>query len=113
VYTYTTEETDTDGFHDNSVNTDRLTIPTGLGGVYLVTLNVLISGSGSSYYFPIIKVNGAGWSPFVGSSSTFERVSLSAIGVLNAGDYVTSVMQISTTGSFTTNRRFSIVRIGI
>jgi len=35
--TFDTEEFDTDGFHDNSTNPSRFTIPAGLGGKYLLT----------------------------------------------------------------------------
>jgi hypothetical protein len=39
--TYSTEIYDTDGFHSTVSNTSRITIPTGLGGKYLVTVNTL------------------------------------------------------------------------
>jgi hypothetical protein len=37
IVTFTSESIDTDGFHDNSTNTGRITIPTGKGGKYLIT----------------------------------------------------------------------------
>lgn len=33
---FTAEDTDTDGYHDNSTNNTRFTVPSGLGGVYYV-----------------------------------------------------------------------------
>ena len=39
--TWNQESFDTDGFHDNATNNDRITIPTGLGGYYLVTATIL------------------------------------------------------------------------
>jgi hypothetical protein len=35
--TFTSEDFDTDAFHDNSTNNTRLTIPTGKGGYYLIS----------------------------------------------------------------------------
>jgi hypothetical protein len=35
--TFSTEDFDTDSFHDTSTNTSRITIPTGLSGKYLLT----------------------------------------------------------------------------
>jgi hypothetical protein len=40
---------DTDGFHSTSTNTARLTIPTGMGGKYLVTCNVLMDPNANGY----------------------------------------------------------------
>ena len=37
ILTFDNEYFDTDGFHDNSVNNSRITIPAGLGGKYLIT----------------------------------------------------------------------------
>jgi hypothetical protein len=37
VLTFNNEVFDTDGFHDNSTNTNRITIPSGKAGKYLVT----------------------------------------------------------------------------
>jgi hypothetical protein len=112
LLTYVNEETDTDGFHSNVTNTGRITIPTGLGGIYVVTFSALVSGSGSSYYYAEIQKNGAGLQGFVGSSAPFERFGTSTVVSLAAGDYLTSHIQIGATGSYTTYRRFGAVRIG-
>jgi len=37
ILTFDNEYFDTDGFHDNSTNNSRITIPAGLGGKYLIT----------------------------------------------------------------------------
>ena len=37
MVTFDVEDIDTDGFHDNSVNNERITIPSGKGGKYLIT----------------------------------------------------------------------------
>lgn len=41
------EEFDTDGFHSTSTNTDRLTVPTGLAGVYIVTYTLYFAAAAS------------------------------------------------------------------
>jgi hypothetical protein len=47
--TFASEEFDTDGFHDNSTNTDRITIPSGKAGKYLITAKIDIDpATGSS-----------------------------------------------------------------
>lgn len=56
---FDSENYDTDGFHDTSTNTNRLTIPTGLAGVYLVSVYVsasIASTSTDAY----VQVNNAG-----------------------------------------------------
>lgn len=41
------EEFDTDGFHDNATNNERMTIPAGLAGYYFVHASCLIAGTPS------------------------------------------------------------------
>jgi len=112
-FTYTSEETDTDGFHNNSTNTDRITIPTGFGGVYVITISYLVSGSGSSYFFSQIQKNGANMNGTTVASETNGRGCLTIIAALAAADYVTASVQISATGTFYTERRFSVTRVGL
>jgi hypothetical protein len=112
-FTYTSEETDTDGFHNNSTNTDRMTIPTGLGGVYVVTISYLLSGAGSSYHYLQIQKNGANMNGTTVMSDPQGRGSLTIVAALVAGDYMTASLQQSGTGTFYTERRFSIVRVGL
>lgn len=111
--TYGSEVDDTDGFHSTSVNTDRMTIPTGLGGVYVITISYLVSGAGSSYYYSQILKNGANMSGTTVNSETAGRGSLTIVASLVAGDYVTATVQQSSTGTYYTERRFSIVRVGL
>jgi len=47
VISFDAEGWDTHGFHDNSVNNSRITIPSGLGGRYLIVVRVIWAGSGS------------------------------------------------------------------
>ena len=46
--TFASEEFDTDGFHDNSTNTDRITIPSGKAGKYLITAKIDIDPATAS-----------------------------------------------------------------
>jgi hypothetical protein len=43
--TYNAEYYDTDAFHDNSTNNSRITIPSGKGGKYLITVNLIIAAN--------------------------------------------------------------------
>lgn len=112
-FTYTNEETDTDGFHNNSTNTDRMTIPSGLGGVYVITISYLLSGASSSYHYLQIQKNGANMNGTTVMSDPNGRGSLTIIAALAAGDYVTASLQESSTGTYYTERRFSITRVGL
>jgi hypothetical protein len=112
-FTYTSEETDTDGFHNNSTNTDRMTVPTGFGGVYVITISYLLSGAGSSYHYLQIQKNGANMNGTTVMSDPQGRGSLTIVAALVAGDYVTASLQQSGSGTFYTERRFSIVRVGL
>ena len=48
VVTWNTESYDTDGFHDNSTNTSRLTIPSGKAGKYLFVLKTTFNSSSNT-----------------------------------------------------------------
>jgi hypothetical protein len=111
--TYTSEETDTDGFHNNSTNTDRITVPSGFGGVYVITISYLISGAGSSYHYLQIQKNGANMNGTTVMSDPAGRGSLTIIAALAATDYVTASLQQSSTGTYYTERRFSATRVGL
>jgi hypothetical protein len=90
-----------------------MTIPTGLGGVYVVTISYLLSGAGSSYHYLQIQKNGANMNGTTVMSDPQGRGSLTIVAALVAGDYMTASLQQSGTGTFYTERRFSIVRVGL
>jgi hypothetical protein len=52
------ETFDSDGFHDNVTNNTRITIPTGKGGKYLVTVQTMFTGFTASNVFSQVKKNG-------------------------------------------------------
>jgi len=89
------ESFDTDGFHDTSTNTSRLTIPAGLGGKYIVTGRTYPNNFDNDQIIAI-RVNGAEqaapgralWT--TGGSSINRRNTMAVTDVLqlNATDYV-------------------------
>lgn len=94
------DDWDTDAFHDPTTNSERITIPTGLGGRY--RFDGLITYGGSSAGFRMIRllVNGAtDWRVFQGApvpAGTATVVAFSHVLELAAGDYVqTDVWQSS------------------
>ncbi len=94
---FTTEEWDTDAFHSTSVNTTRITIPSGLDGVYhvngMVGFNAHVGTSGVMQL--LIYKNGAS-SPFVQSTPIVAAVGmyLTVQGLLSlvATDYLELVV---------------------
>ena len=88
IITWNAERFDTDGFHDNSTNTSRMTIPSGKGGKYLVLgsayyatgsgyreLNVLKNGNLVNYFYGVIEQN-------------YEFLTISTVVDCAAGDYL-------------------------
>ena len=57
VITFTSEDFDTNGFHDNSTNTGRITIPAGYAGKYLIT-GQLTTLNGDNTHTSAIYKNG-------------------------------------------------------
>lgn len=90
VVTWNTESYDTDGFHDNSTNTSRLTIPSGKAGKYLFVLKTTFNSSSNTgarilYFFK----NGAEVNESEFSLSTRGNLQMCLTSVQNAsvGDY--------------------------
>jgi hypothetical protein len=54
---FTAENFDTNGFHDNTTNNTRLTIPSGQGGYYLITWNALFAPNNTGYRAAAITKN--------------------------------------------------------
>ena len=104
---WTNELYDTDVFHDTSTNNDRITIPTGLGGKYLVTVYIswssnttgyrqlVLKKNGSLFYYNNIPpTNGAG-----GTSMMSAVLNLSAADYLNFTVYQNSGTTLNITGA--------------
>jgi hypothetical protein len=113
VLTWNSENYDTDNIHSTSTNTDRLTVPTGKAGKWLVS-GMIATGQTSGGYIEIyITINGAAAAfPIASSGGSFLRQStivLSKIYDLAAGDYIRAVAyqnnnggNLNVGGSYTT-----------
>jgi hypothetical protein len=90
--TFNTENIDTNGFHSTSTNTDRITIPAGMGGKYLVQAQVRMAANTTGYRRFDIELGATGASlatsivaPVNGSATTGT---LGSVFELAAGDYI-------------------------
>jgi len=93
--TFDTEVLDTDGFHSNVTNNERITIPTGKSGKYLITASILYAPNASNSRRNLVTLNGAvsvgttvcdqRGGGFSGASSEVNFVGFYA---LTAGDYI-------------------------
>jgi hypothetical protein len=87
------EIVDTNGFHDNSSNPSRITIPTGYGGKYDISANAYwgTTAGGGNRGSRVYK-NGAilldFGQKFVSSSTEFSEIAWNGIVSLTAGDYI-------------------------
>lgn len=118
---FQSEVFDTDGFHDNSTNNTRLTIPAGKGGKYLITGQANFASNSSGFRAIAIMKNGgasqiayANANPISGSSFTFE---FSCVVSAVATDYYEMNVYQSSGGSLNVNSgsdstRFDISYLG-
>ena len=92
--TWSSESIDTNAFHDTSTNTDRITIPTGYGGKYLVTWRITWNGATSGYRYHTLNQNAGATilsrvdAPTSFSASNAASVTMSDIYSFSAGDYI-------------------------
>ncbi len=91
ILSWDTDIYDTDNFHDTSTNNNRITIPTGLDGYYLVGAVVRYSGNTDGARDIRIEKNGTrvwlGQTTYP-STTTGAEVSTSVVLYLAAGDYI-------------------------
>jgi len=59
TFAFASEEYDTNTFHDNSTNNQRITIPTGYGGKYLVTSQIMCPDNWNGYGYGYLYKNGS------------------------------------------------------
>jgi hypothetical protein len=89
--TFNSEYFDTDNIHSTSSNTGRLTVPSGLGGKWLVTFAIYLGGATATTFIPKLQVNGSDKNRFnrttFGSSENTTIVGTQTFN-LSAGDYV-------------------------
>ena len=98
------EEFDTDGYHSTSVNTSRMTVPTGKGGYFLVHAACYISGTPAQDAPLYIKKNGTTVrggqvTPYTAQPNSVGGVAqASAIVSLADGDYVEAWLYVDNNG---------------
>jgi len=105
--TFDTESLDTDAFHSTVTNTNRITIPTGKGGKYLVTAMVTFAGNATGFRALYLTVNSATPNASATRFSTQDQpsavVDSSCVGSmvvsLSAGDYVNLAVYQSSGGA--------------
>ena len=84
------EGVDSDSFHSTSTNTDRITIPTGKGGKYLINAQLLWDQKTSgSQQFRIRKNGSSNLMGSIEGNTGYITTSISQIAELTAGDYIT------------------------
>jgi hypothetical protein len=100
---WTAENFDTDGFHDNTTNNTRLTIPTGKGGYYHVTSQIGLQGHNGTDWSMRIQKNGANLRYNVNTGQTYDAsLGLDFTTNLAAGDY----LELSTYQNSGTSKNF-------
>lgn len=122
LITYSDEEFDSSGFWDSSPNPSRLTIPTGLGGKYLINFQWRLANAMTSAGVFIYKngsrlLNGRESGYMVlnenPGSNTVSNNSSTIVDAA-AGDYFTMQVQANlATNAYATWTRFSIMRLGL
>lgn len=97
--TFDSEDFDTDGFHSTGASTSRMTIPTGMAGIYSVEAGGDWAGTQTTYFY--FKVNGTTEAKGRVLSSAADSISTTSVLKLNAGDYVEFIIDaVSGTANF-------------
>jgi hypothetical protein len=114
---YTSETFDTHNFHDNTTNNTRMTVPSGKGGLYLLTANANFAASSTGRRTLLFRKNGSTTFAQVewgNSSSNIPYMNLSSMIDMVAGDYV-EVFVFQTSGgnlNIDTYLNASFIRLG-
>jgi hypothetical protein len=121
VITFNAEEFDTDGFHDNSTNNSRITIPSGKGGKYLIISTISFAANATGQRATNFQINGTtniilSFQYQTTSAITF-RGTASGIANLTAGDYIECIAAQTSGGNLAvlagqTQARFGVIYLG-
>lgn len=111
--TWDTEEWDTDSYHDAVSNTSRITIGTGLGGKYLVTVNAYSAQAGTW----VIRKNGSDYTKTAYTRTVSDGAgnNLACIAypmLLSDSDYIECMTNQSSGNLETSANGFGALRIG-
>jgi hypothetical protein len=117
VIAFDSEATDTDAYHDTVTNNSRITIPSGLGGIYVVTGAMRFATNATGARFCRVHLNGSGSVNRFGTTMT----AVSGIGShvvyadqlsLTAGDYLQFIGFQSSGGPLDASAIFAAYLIG-
>lgn len=115
------EDFDTDGYHSTSVNTGRITIPTGLGGYYLFTINNRQTTTSAQQNSISLHVNGSALAYGTSNGNFQSVVNTGGIGITTsgsiiyyatAGDYFTCVAYLGGAALSVDNAVFQAIYLG-
>lgn len=81
---------DTDGFHDPSTNNTRITIPAGLGGLYLITASASWDATAAGVRQIVVETSNSGFygDNVQSGNATALRQLVSDVARLSAGEYL-------------------------
>lgn len=105
AHPFDTERYDPSGFHSNVTNNSRLTVPSGLGGRYLLWASIEWAANAGGIRQMRFRVNGttvialSGGLNYGGGSPPNSPDTFSTVWFLNAGDYVEFEVYQSATAS--------------
>jgi hypothetical protein len=100
LLTFDTENFDTNSFHSTSSNTGRMTIPTGLGGYYLVNFSMRWDPNATGDRTYKVRKNGStDLVTISGPTTNFQTASKPVIINLAAGDYIELFAQQASGGN--------------
>jgi outer membrane protein assembly factor BamB len=102
--TFPSEQFDTNGFHSTTTNTSRITIPTGLGGYYLVSGNLRFATNGTGSRVLMLRKNGSDLltiTEYAGTASATATGRGTLIWNFAAGDYLEILAYQSSGGNLT------------
>jgi hypothetical protein len=114
---FNTEDYDTDGFHDNSVNNSRITIPSGKGGYYFVYGFVSFDANTTGRRIVYLTKNNAtliqnnGFS--VATNTQYPALDIGIALNLAAGDYLELEAYQSSGGSLNLNNDSTTMKFGV
>jgi hypothetical protein len=100
--TFNAEDFDTNGFHDNSTNNARITIPSGKAGKYILQTSITFASNSSGTRNVAFRKNGTtvlGSMLMPALSGFAQRVQHFYIADLSVGDYVTVEVNQNSGGS--------------
>lgn len=117
--TFDTEYFDVGGYHDNSTNNSRITIPSGKDGYFLFLgqINYASNGTGGRYAYIVVNGTYIQQAVFSASSQSYTIANISTVLSLVAGDYVQLITVQNSGGALnveyaTKQTSFQAIRLG-